>query len=152
MSARLPKFNPLTPKQRGYLAQLAKQAHTYLTGKGAIDEPFDAWRRREAMEASSGFTISEAPRRCFDDLEQHFLTLAGKTGKALERALGPDNDMRNLEQQISVAARTAGVHPAYVQGICKRMFGADTWSNARQAKAVLIALTNKARKNSKEAA
>jgi hypothetical protein len=150
MSARPIKFNPLTPKQRGYLAQLAKQAHTYLTGKGAIDEAFDAWRKREAMEVTKGFTISEAPRRCFDDLEQHFLMLAGKSDKALSRALGPDNDMRNLEQQIAVAARTVGVTPAYVQGICKRMFGADTWSNAKQAKAVLIALKNKGRKKSQE--
>lgn len=151
MSARPIKFNPLTPKQRGYLAQLAKQAHAYLTSKSAIDEPFDAWRKREAMHASSGFTISEAPRRCFDDLEQHFLMLAGKSGKAMERALGPDNDMRNLEQQIAVAARTAGVTPAYVQAICRRMHGADTWSNAKQAKAVLVALKKKSRRQEDEA-
>jgi|GEM_PF-2624765 len=143
------KFTPLTPKQRGYIAQLAKQAHSYLTGKGAIDEDFATWRRREAMEVTSGFTISEAPRRCFDDLEQHFLTLAGKASKALERALGPENDMRQLEHEIAVASRTAGVTPAYVQGICKRMFSANTWSNAKQAKAVLIALKNKIRQNAK---
>ena len=152
MKARPVRFVPLTPKQRGYIAQLAKQAHTYLTGNGAIDEAFDPWRRREAMKASKGFTISEAPRHSFDDLEQHFLMLAGKSGKALERALGPENDMRQLGHEISVAAREAAVAPGYVQGICKRMFGADTWSNARQAKAVLIALKNKARTDKNKAA
>ncbi len=150
MKSRPVKFVALTPKQRGYLAQLAKQAHTYLTGKGAIDEPFDPWRKREAMDASKGFTISEAPRRCFDDLEQHFLMLAGKSDKALSRAIGPDNDMRQLAHEISVAAREAGVTPAYVQGICKRMYDADTWSNAKQAKAILIALKNKARSLKKQ--
>lgn len=150
MKPRPARFVPLTPKQRGYLAQLAKQAHTYLTGNGAIDEDFESWRKREAMNASKGFTISEAPRRCFDDLEQHFLMLAGKSGKALERALGPDNDMRQLAHEIAVAAREAGVTPGYVQGICKRMYGADTWSNAHQAKAVLIALKNKARSDKKK--
>jgi len=145
-------FKPLTPKQRGYLARLAKKAHDYLTGKGAIDEPFDAWRKREAMEASNGFTISEAPRRAFDDLEQHFLALGGQSAKALERALGPENDMRQLAHAIAVAQRQAAVTPAYVQGICKRMFGADTWGNARQAKAVLIALRNKVRKSQEDAA
>lgn len=154
MSTRPIKFKPLTPKQRGYLAQLAKQAHTYLTGKGAIDEPFDAWRKQEAMEASGGFTISEAPSRAFDALEQRFLMLAGKTEKALERALGPENDMRQLAHEIGVAQRQAGVTPGYVAGICKRMFdGATTWGNARQAKAVLAALRAKARTDkNKEAA
>lgn len=151
MSTRPIKFKPLTAKQRGYLGTLASQAYRYLTSKSAIDEPEKEWRHREAISACQ-FRISEAPSRCFDDLEQHFLTLAGKTGKALERALGPENDMRTLEHEIAVAARAAGVHPAYTQGICRRMFGADTWSNAKQAKAVLIALKNKARQNSKEAA
>lgn len=145
-------FKPLTPKQRGYIAQLAKQAHDYLTSKGAIDEPFDKWRKREAMEATSGFTISEAPSRCFDDLEQHFLSLAGKADKALERALGPGNDMRQLAHEIAVMQRQCAVTPAYVQGICKRMFGADTWSNAKQARSVLIALKNKLRQIQEAAA
>lgn len=149
MKTRTPKFKPLSSKQRGYLGTLATQAYRYLTSKGAIDEPEKEWRHREAISAC-GFRISEAPSNRFDALEQHFLTLAGKSGRALERALGPDNDMRNLEQQIAVAARTAGAHPAYVQGICKRMFGADTWSNTRQAKAVLIALKNKARSEQKK--
>lgn len=143
MSAR--KFKPLTPKQRGYLAQLAKQAYNKLTGAGAIDEDFDLWRKQEAMEATNGFSISTAPSRCFDALEQRFLMLAGNTSKALERALGPENDMRQLAHEIGVAQRSAGVTPSYVSGICKRMFGADTWGNASQAKAVLTALKKKAR-------
>lgn len=149
MSTRPLKFKPLSPKQRGYLGTLATQAYRYLTGKGAIDEPEKEWRHREAISAC-GFRISEAPSNRFDALEQHFLTLAGKSSKALERALGPENDMRQLAHEISVAAREAGVTPAYVQGICKRMYGADTWSNARQAKAVLIALKNKARTTQKQ--
>lgn len=102
-------FKPLTPKQRGYIAQLAKQAHTYLTGNNAIDEPFDTWRRREAMQATSGFTISEAPRRCFDDLERHFLVLAGKTGKAFDRTLGPDNAERQQRHTIKELAEQVHV-------------------------------------------
>lgn len=145
-------FKPLTPKQRGYIALLAKQAHDYLTAKGAIDEPFDRWRKREAMDVTSGFTISEAPRRRFDDLEQHFLALAGKADKALDRALGPQNDMRQLAHEIAEAQRQAAVTPSYVAGICKRMFGAATWGNAKQAKAVLIALKNKIRSEQEAAA
>ena len=145
------KFKPLSAKQRGYLGTQATQAYRYLTNKGAIDEPEKEWRLREAISAC-GFRISEAPSNRFDALEQHFLSLAGKSGKALERALGPENDMRQLAHEIAVAAREAGVAPGYVQGICKRMYGADTWSNARQAKAVLIALKNKARTDKKKTA
>lgn len=141
------RFIPLTPKQRGYLALLAKTAHSHLTSKGAIDEPFDVWRKYEAMQASSGFTISKAPRRCFDDLEQHFLALAGKSGAAFDRATGPDNESRQIAHEISVAAKTAGVTDGYVSGICRRMFrGRDHWDTATEGRKVLIAVKQLARR------
>ena len=145
MSAK--RFIPLTPKQRGYLAQLAKAAHTRLLDSGAIDDAdFDHWRKHEAMDATSGFTISEAPKRCFDALETRFLTLSGQAKQAFERNLGPDNDMRQVAHNITVAARTAGVTAAYISGICQRMFGRTEWKTAAEGKAVLIALKQHARR------
>lgn len=150
MSAK--RFIPLTPKQRGYLAQLAKQAHAFLTSKGAIDEPFEKWRHREAMDATSGFTISEAPKRCFDDLETRFLALAGKPAKAFERASGPANDERNLTHNIATAARECGANESYIAGICRRMFhGRETWQGVKEGKAVLVALKNKLRTQQRKA-
>ena len=147
------RFQALTPKQRGYLAQLAKQAHERLTASGAIDEPFETWRKREAMEASSGFTISEAPRHAFDDLETHFLSLTGQTKKAFDRATGPSNEERTIAHNIRVAAETCGVGEAYVAGICRKMFNRSTWEGAKQGQKVLIALSKAiTRKNASNAA
>lgn len=145
------RFAALTPKQRSYLAQLAKTAHTTLTRCGAIDEPFDAWRKREAMQASKGFTISEAPKHCFDDLEQHFLALAGKSAQAFDRALGPTNEERTLQHEIDAHALDAGVGERYVAGICRRMFGTPKWSGAGQGKKVLIALKQLAKRRKAQA-
>ncbi len=145
---------PLSPKQRGYLSQLAKQAHAKLSSAGAIDEDFTAWRHAEARKATDGSTISEASRADFDALEQHFLALAGQSRKAYDRATGPDNDMRNMAHNIATAARQAGVSDAYIAAICRRMSGGtrDTWRDLKQGEAVLIALKNKARADQAKAA
>lgn len=125
--------------QRSYLGQLAKQAFQRLTSAGAIDEPEDAWRKRESEQAC-GYRISEAPRRCFDDLETHFLTLSGQTKRAFDRATGPTNDVRTITHEISVAAATLGVGENYIKGMCRNILRADTWSTAPQARKILIAL------------
>jgi len=140
------KFTPLTPKQRSMLGQLAKRAWKKQHDSGAIDEDETTWRHREAMEATSGFKISEAPKRCFDALKAHFETMAGDAGKAFETLTGPDNETRQLAHEIGVAAKACGVTAGYVAGICRRMFGCDSWSGAEQGRAVLIALKKKGQK------
>lgn len=125
--------------QRSYLGQLAKKGFQRLRSAGAIDEPEDEWRQREA-EKACGYRISEAPRRCFDDLETHFLTLAGQTKRAFDRATGPANDMRTVAHEIAVAAATLGVGENYIAGMCRNMFRSSTWSTPKQGQALLIAL------------
>lgn len=125
--------------QRSYLGRLAKKGFQRLSSAGAIDEPEDAWRAREA-EKACGHRISEAPRRCFTDLETHFLALAGETKRAFDRATGPSNDVRTVAHEISVAAATLGVGENYIKGMCRRMFQAETWEGPKQGQAVLIAL------------
>jgi len=144
------KFTPLTPKQRSMLGQLAKRAWKKQHDSGAIDEEETKWRHREALERC-GFIISEAPKRCFDDLKSHFETMAGDAGKAFETLTGPDNETRQLTHEIGVAAKACGVTAGYVAGICRRMFGCDSWSGAEQGRAVLIALKKKARGTRQEA-
>lgn len=74
----------ITPHQR--VALIAKETWTTLTAHNAIDEPFDCWRKREALE-TVGCRISEANREQLDRLETHFEALAGKQAKALDREL-----------------------------------------------------------------
>lgn len=138
-----PKREPLLTSgkggQRSYLGQLAKKAFQRLSSIGAIDEPEDAWRKRES-EKACGYRISEAPRRCFDDLETHFLTLSGQTKRAFDRATSPDNDVRTIAHEIAVATATLGVGENYIKGMCRNMFRSDTWEGSKQGQKLLIAL------------
>lgn len=150
-SAGHERARSLTARQRSYLGSLAKQAHAKLTSAGAIDEPETEWRHAQARTATrwsgcpEGVTISEASRADFDNLEQHFLALAGRTKEAFDRASGPDNATRQMAHNIGVAMRTAGVTEAYVAGICRRMFGRADWRGP-EGTAVLSALNKHARR------
>lgn len=139
--------SPLTLKQRSYLGILARNAFKKLMSAHALDDDMNEkeWRHTEAIEAC-GHTISEAPKSAFDALELRFLTLAGQTKQAFDKATQPGNDLRQLTHNIAVAAKACGVGEAYVQGICKRMFGRPDWQGPREGQAVLIALKQKARR------
>lgn len=145
----------LTAPQRSFLGGLADGAYRMLTSRGAIsphEESAKDWRHREARAATSdldpegkGWKISEAPKSAFDSLKAHFEMLSGRSGDALETLTGPSNDLRNLSHLIGVQMKACGVTAAYMQGICKRMFGRSDWSTASEGKAVLTALKNKSR-------
>lgn len=124
----------LSPRQRSYLARLARSAWQRLTSAGAIDEPSGAWRHREAMQAADGHTISTAPRRYFDALEQHFLALSGQPAKAYDKATGPSNEERQLRHKIADLAAQLGLPSDYASG-----------KPLRQLKGILINLTRQAR-------
>lgn len=155
-----PKFRTkggLTLPQRVYLGRLATEAYSYLSRMGAIDgEKEKDWRHREAREATKdadpdrqGWSISEAPRSAFKDLETRFLLLGGKTARAVENAFGPDNDERQFTHLIGVAARTLGVGDSYVAGIARNMFHRPTWSGAAEGLKVLTALKKAIARQSK---
>lgn len=151
----------LSAPQRSFLGGLADGAFRRLVSRGAIDphdEDAQAWRRRQAREATAeldpqriGWTISEAPATCFNALKSRFEALAGETGKALDTMMTP-NDVRQLAHGIEVVSREIGVTAPYVQGICKRMFGRKDWQGAEEGRAVLIALKDAQRSRAKKAA
>jgi hypothetical protein len=145
-------MKPLTPKQKAFLASLAREGWNRLHGTRAIDEDFDTWRRREAVGVC-GVSISQAKSRDFDALHAHFLTMAGKVERAFKAASNElPNDLRNVLHCIEVERKTCGVAPGYVSGICRRMYGHDSPADAREAKAVLVALVRKRQKLAREAA
>lgn len=97
------------PGQKGYLSQLAAEAHAFLTSKGAIDEPLEAWRRAESVRAC-GRRISEAVNGDFETIEAHFLALMGRTKKALESAFKADtNEERQARFKLAQLCQQRGL-------------------------------------------
>lgn len=129
----------LSPKQRSFLASLAREGFNRLASAGATDEPFNDWRRREAV-AACGASISEAPAAAFDALHVHFLAMAGKVQRAFEAGIGEvPNDLRQVLFRVEQERRKLGVAPGYVAGIARRMFGREP-ETVPEAVAVLVAL------------
>jgi hypothetical protein len=121
----------LTKKQKTTLAIIARDAWLKHHNSGATEEPFDAWRKREAI-AACGHSISEAPKRCFNDLYAHFLTMKGEAAQAFERHTGPSNEERQLRYLITQAAQRLGIANAKTYAAGK---------SPQQLKGILINLT-----------
>lgn len=153
----------LTNPQRSFLGGLADGAFRLMVSRGAIDphdESAKAWRQRHSREATAkldpqgiGWSISEAPAFCFDEIKARFEALAGETDKALETLTGSPNDIRQMAHNISVAAKACGVGGAYIAGICKRQSRdtRTTWNTLDEGKAVLSALNKHAQSLAKKA-
>lgn len=146
-----PKKHKMSNAQR--ITLIARTAWNKLNSAGAIDESFNDWRQREAIE-TCGARISAATKAQLDRLETHFLAMGGNSREAYDNATGPGNDMRQLCHLITIKARECSVTAAYVQAICRRMYGTDEPLTASQAKGLLIALKKHARasRGGKEAA
>lgn len=103
---------------------IARTAWSRLTDAGAIDEPFNTWRLREANECV-GTRISKATAAQLDRLETHFLSLGGQAAKALENELGESGHTKRQRHVISGLAAQLGLpadyaaakHPSQLTGI-----------------------------------
>lgn len=82
---------------------VARSAWTKLKSAHAIDEDFDTWRRR-ICEEQFGCRLSQAPQSLHDDIEAHFLSLVGETGKAYTRLTGPNNAERRQRHAVKELA------------------------------------------------
>jgi hypothetical protein len=146
------KKAPFTNAQR--ITLIARTAWAKLSGAGAIDESFNDWRQREAVD-TCGARISAATKSQLDRLETHFLAMGGNAAEAYQSAIGPSNELRQLCHLITIKAHECGVTAAYVQAISRRQSGSDEPLTVSAARALLIALKHHARsaaKTGKEAA
>lgn len=107
-------MKPLTAKQRSTLARIAKEAWALLTKRGAIDEPFDDWRKRIAKAAVNGRTISTACNDDFDALLIAFKVQSGQADAALQIAMHRHtNTQRNLWHRIAGNLERADLPDSY---------------------------------------
>ncbi|WP_397379657.1 UvrB/UvrC motif-containing protein [Prosthecobacter sp.] len=105
------------PGQKGYLAQLAKEAFVFLTAKGAIEgETEKEFRQRESIEAC-GRRISEAVNGDFELIEARFLMLMGRTKRALESAIKADtNPERQARFKLAELCKERGLDVPALEG------------------------------------
>ena len=116
----------LTPEEITRLVLLAKDAWQPLTGAGAIDEDFDAWRHREVLKAVRRNGLRDATHRDYKALRAHFLALAGKSVRAFKAAEKAAPEVADAEQArwlLQQACREfSGAWPGYPAAICARQY------------------------------
>lgn len=111
---------PLSSKQKSTIAIVARKA--YDQQSKFTDEPFDAWRAREAVEAC-GKRISESTNGDFNKLLSHFENLAGNSRGALNAAMRADTEEhRQIMHAICQMCYAAGKGPGYAETIFARVF------------------------------
>lgn len=103
----------LSSKQRTTLARIGRECYDVLNKAGAIDEPFDAWRKRVAI-AACGRSISQANNDDWDPILIAFYTSAGRADKALDLAMSRvTNSQRTLWHRITQALASADLPDSY---------------------------------------
>ena len=119
----------LTNPQRSFLGGLADGAFRLMVSRGPLIRTMRARRHggsasREATAKLDpqgiGWSISEAPAFCFDEIKARFEALAGETDKALETLTGSPTTSARWRTTSAWPPKACGVGGAYIAGICKR--------------------------------
>lgn len=135
--------NLLSAKQRSWIEGEARGAWKRMSAAGAIDEPYNEWRVREAV-SMCGFRISEAPKAAFDGLLSHFQALNGKTDKAMERLSGPSNGWHFWHGLIEEQLARGVVGRGYLDFIvCDRGITSLEKATEKQMRDLFVTLRNR---------